>query len=137
MFSVYDLINSVQSRFYKPTPGPHPCSKCENCSEGFHRSECGGTRLGSCVGITCNTPTLIQHSAVVVDNNGSYPSTATYTCKPGYQLKASSFSTLSCTTHGSWSGTIPKCVNTSLIQEKITHEGMLSSSLQCDLSING
>jgi hypothetical protein len=59
--------------------------------------------------IACQAlPPVLLQGAATASNSGSYPSTATYTCDPGYEVVGSA--TRFCQLDGSWSGTAPQCV---------------------------
>eukprot|EP00049_Salpingoeca_infusionum_P006983 m.113649 g.113649 ORF g.113649 m.113649 type:complete len:3045 (-) comp13522_c0_seq4:422-9556(-) len=93
---------------YQPSQGTTACLSCQKCPQGFALSGCGGRLAGTCTGIPCQDPPSVDHATVFASNGQVFPSTATYSCAPGYELDGTS-SQLSCSTTGDWSGTVPKC----------------------------
>jgi hypothetical protein len=84
------------------------CRACEGCPAGYMRVNCGGSSGGSCVGVPCSGAGTLQHGTISASNGGRYPSTATYSCQPGYSL--SGLQSRSCSTGGVYEGSVPTCV---------------------------
>ncbi|EGD78113.1 hypothetical protein PTSG_08991 [Salpingoeca rosetta] len=113
---------------YKTSQDNQPCSPCGSCAAGYYRAGCGGSSAGECVGVQCNTPPSVSHGSVSsLSNNGQYPSTATYTCAPGYMLASSSDNKLQCQTDKTWAGTMPRCIGVPCPGISIAH-GSVSPS---------
>jgi hypothetical protein len=55
----------------------------------------------------CETLPPISQGVVTTSNSGNFPSTASYSCDPGYELLGSP--TRTCNPDGSWDGTAPTC----------------------------
>ena len=63
-----------------------------------------------CQAVTCAALASVAHGSVEATNGGTYPSTATYSCEPGYSFSSSSTaSSRVCQPDGSWSGVAPTC----------------------------
>jgi hypothetical protein len=67
-----------------------------------------GKEDAKCVGIKCNDMgTTLPGGSLAYSNDGKFPSTATYTCGPGYNLLG--LPTRQCSPDGNWGGDSPVC----------------------------
>jgi len=67
-----------------------------------------GKESAKCVGIKCaDMGGSIPGGSIAYSNDGRFPSTATYTCGPGFSLVG--LETRSCASDGNWGGETPVC----------------------------
>ncbi len=97
--------------------GSYPSTAMYACDAGYElvgsstrTCQTNGSWDGSaptCAAIPCTTLTAPSDGAVSTSNDNDYPSTATYSCSPGYTLNGSV--TRQCQTDGNWDGAAPTC----------------------------
>jgi hypothetical protein len=66
----------------------------------------------TCVALVCATLTQPSNCQLLITNNGVYPSSATYSCSPGYRLSSTSSARRDCIPVDAsvvWSGVEPRC----------------------------
>jgi hypothetical protein len=110
------------------SPDPAACDANATCTGTFDCA-CNTGYTGSgltCSGVMCDALTDPTNGTVTTTNGGLYPSTATYTCAPGFAPTPSAQRT--CGTDGHWSGAAVTCEPTFFVMRVGDGSATLSSA---------
>ena len=104
------VITSNNNNF--PSTAAYSCARgFELVGQGSRTCQTTGQWSGTvptCQGVLCNPLPSVANGAVDTSNAGRYPSTATYSCLPGYTRTAGQVSR-TCQTNASWTGQSAVC----------------------------